>query len=331
MSDIHFPDESELPPEANALADGYTGLINLDYPEDFRAGFACVVGRPNVGKSTLMNAMVGSKIAITSNTPETTRRVIRGVVHHEDWQLVLVDTPGLHKPRTLLGKRLNDMVRETLTAVDIVVFCIPADQDIGPGDRYIASELAELKTPVICAVTKIDLVPRERVLDQLAAAHELGDFAEFIPVSGEKGTQVEDLGTLLAGYLPESPPLYPDGELTDEPENVMIAEIIREAALAGMREELPHSVAVQVEEIIERPARDDGTPGLLDVHVNVFVERDSQKAIIIGKGGGNLRKIGTKARRGIEAMLGRHIYLDLHVRTAKEWQRDPKMLNRLGF
>ncbi|MDM7853771.1 GTPase Era [Cellulomonas alba] len=302
----------------------------------FRSGFACFVGRPNAGKSTLTNALVGQKVAITSGRPQTTRHVIRGIVHRADAQLVLVDTPGLHRPRTLLGERLNDLVKDTLTEVDVVGFCIPADQRVGPGDRFIADQLAELArdrqgTPVVAIVTKADLVPRPRMAEQLVAVSQLGEWADVVPVSAQDGFQVGELTDVLVGHLPEGPALYPEGELTDEPESVMVAELVREAALEGVRDELPHSLAVVVEEIVprEEPAR-DGTP-MLDVRVNLFVERDSQKAIVIGKGGARLRDVGSQARRGIEGLLGARVYLDLHVKVAKDWQRDPKQLGRLGF
>jgi GTPase len=302
----------------------------------FRSGFACFIGRPNAGKSTLTNALVGQKVAITSGRPQTTRHAIRGIVHREDAQLVLVDTPGLHRPRTLLGERLNDLVKDTLTEVDVVGFCVPADQRVGPGDRFIADQLAELArdrrgTPVVAVVTKADLVGRQRLAEQLIAVSELGEWADVVPVSAQDGFQVDELEKVLIGHLPEGPALYPEGELTDEPEAVMVAELVREAALEGVRDELPHSLAVVVDEIVPRdePAR-DGAP-MLDVRVNLFVERDSQKAIVIGKGGARLRDVGSQARREIEALLGARVYLDLHVKVAKEWQRDPKQLGRLGF
>ena len=301
----------------------------------FRAGFACLVGRPNVGKSTLTNALVGQKVAITSSRPQTTRHTIRGIVHQPDGQLVLVDTPGLHRPRTLLGQRLNSLVRATWAEVDAVGLCVPADAAIGPGDRFITGELAALatRTPVFGIVTKTDLVSPERVAEQLASMAELarssgiGEFAEIVPVSAVDGFQVGLLADLLLARMPESPPLYPSGELTDEPEQTLVAELVRDAALEGVRDELPHSLAVVVEEMTPREGRD----GLLDVYVNLYVERDSQKAIVIGRGGSRLKEVGTRARAHIEALLGTSVYLDLHVKVAKDWQRDPKQLRRLGF
>ena len=301
-------------------------------PEDFRAGFISIVGRPNVGKSTLTNALVGRKIAITSGRPETTRHNIRGIVHGEGYQLVLVDTPGYHRPRTLLGKRLIDMVREALSEVDVVLFCLPADQRIGPGDQFIARELRGIKRPIIAVATKCDAVPRERVMKHLLSIEKLGEWAAIVPVSSVEGKGIDHLREVLAETVPLSPPLYPSGDVTDESRDTLIAEFIREAALEGVRDELPHSLAVQVEEIIERPRREgDDRPPMLDIHVNVYVERDSQKAIIIGRKGSRLKQIGTQARAHIEELLGRRVYLDLHVRTAKDWQSDPKMLGRLGF
>jgi GTPase len=299
------------------------------------AGFACLVGRPNAGKSTLTNALVGSKVAITSSKPQTTRHTIRGIVTTEHSQVVLVDTPGLHKPRTLLGQRLNDLVRETLLEVDVIGFCLPADQRIGPGDQYIAAELAELRrgrrTPVVALATKSDKVDRQRLAEHLIAIDQLGDWSDIVPCSATRGDQVSDVAAVLASHLPPSPgPLYPEDQLTDEPDIVMIAELVREAALEGVRDELPHSLAVVVEEIVPREGRTDDKP-LLDVRVNVFVERDSQKAIVIGRGGSRLREVGTNARAGIEELLGQRVHLDLHVKVAKDWQRDPKQLGRLGF
>ena len=301
----------------------------------YRSGFACLVGRPNAGKSTLTNALVGHKVAITSDRPQTTRHTIRGIVNRPDAQLILVDTPGLHRPRTLLGERLNDLVRETLTQVDVIVFCLPADQKIGPGDRYIAEQLAQLstgrrRTPVVAVVTKADLVTREELTKHLLKVNDLGEWADIVPVSAQGEFQVDVLADVLVGHLPEGVILYPDGELTDEPEAVMVAELVREAALEGVRQELPHSLAVVVEEITPREGATGANP-LLDVRVNLYVERDSQKAIIIGRGGSRLRHVGTEARKGIEALLGNRVYLDLHVKVAKDWQRDPNQLRKLGF
>jgi GTP-binding protein Era len=291
---------------------------------EHRAGFACFVGRPNAGKSTLTNAIVGQKIAITSSKPQTTRHVIRGVLHRPDSQLVLVDTPGLHRPRTLLGERLNDLVRQTWSEVDVIGLCIPADEPVGRGDRFITGELAELKATVLAVVTKTDLVDRARLAEQLVAVSELADFAEVVPVSAVSGYQVEHLVDVVVGYLPPSPRLYPAETFTDEPEQVLVAELIREAALEGVRDELPHSIAVVVEEMIP-----DG--GLTKVYADLYVERTSQKAIVIGARGARLKEVGTRARREIEGLLGTRVYLDLHVRVAKDWQRDPRQLRKLGF
>ena len=290
----------------------------------FRAGFACFVGRPNAGKSTLTNALVGTKIAITSSKPQTTRHVVRGVLHREDIQLVLVDTPGLHKPKTLLGERLNDLVRATWSEVDVIGLCIPADEPVGKGDSFIASEIAELKAALVAVVTKTDLVSRQALAEQLLAVSRLGTFADIVPVSAVSGEQLDVLTTVMAGHLPPSPRLYPDDMITDEPEQIMVAELIREAALEGVREELPHSIAVVVEEMIP-----DGR--LTKIYADLYVERTSQKAIVIGAGGSRLRDVGTKARAAIEELLGTKVYLDLHVRVAKEWQRDPRQLRKLGF
>jgi GTP-binding protein Era len=298
-----------------------------DSTPGFRSGFTAFAGRPNVGKSTLMNALVGTKVAITSSRPQTTRRVIRGIVHRPDAQLILVDTPGLHKPRTLLGERLDSLVRSTLTEVDVIGFCLPAGEAIGPGDRYLARELAGIKgTPVVAVVTKTDAVPPDRVLAQLAAVAELGDWADVVPVSAVTGYNLDTLADVLVSHLPEGVALYPDGELTDEPERDMVAELIREAALEGVREELPHSIAVVVEEMKPRADQD-----ITDVYAEMYVERPSQKAIVIGTKGARLKDVGTRARQQIEALLGTRVYLDLRVKVAKDWQRSPKELRRLGF
>ena len=300
---------------------------------EFRSGFVSFVGRPNTGKSTLTNALVGAKVAITSNRPQTTRHTIRGIVHDRDgnFQIVLVDTPGLHRPRTLLGKRLNDLVRDTYREVDIIGLCIPADETIGPGDRWILEQIRSIapNTTLVVVVTKIDKVPKAKVAEKLAAVGELvGDCAaDIVPVSAVTGEQMDVLIDVLASKLPPGPAFYPDGELTDEPEEVLMAELIREAALEGVRDELPHSLAVVIDEVNPRPDRDD----LVDVHAILYVERDSQKGIVIGKGGGRLREVGTAARSQIEKLLGTKIYLDLRVKVAKNWQRDPKQLGRLGF
>ena len=290
----------------------------------YRAGFACFVGRPNAGKSTLMNAIIGQKIAITSSKPQTTRHVIRGILHQERAQLVLVDTPGLHRPRTLLGERLNDLVRETWSEVDVIGVCFPADEPVGAGDRFISSEMAELKATVIAVVTKVDLVDPATLAQRLLAVSRLYDFAEIVPVSAVSGHQVETLVDVITKHLPESPPLYPDDVLTEEPEQVLIGELIREAALEGVRDELPHSIAVLVEEM-----QVEGN--LTKIYADVYVERDSQKSIVIGTRGARLKDVGTNARAQIESLLGTKVYLDLHVRVAKEWQRDPKQLRKLGF
>ena len=302
---------------------------------EFHSGFVCFVGRPNTGKSTLTNALVGSKVAITSTRPQTTRHTIRGIVHRENFQIVLVDTPGLHRPRTLLGKRLNDLVRETYAQVDVIGLCIPADETIGPGDRWIVGQIRAIapKTTLVVVVTKIDKVPRERVAAQLVAVSELTrdtdgyETTEVVPVSAVTGEQIDVLIDVLAAALPPGPAYYPDGELTDEPEEVLMAEFIREAALEGVRDELPHSLAVVIDEVRPREGRDD----LIDVHAVIYVERPSQKGIVIGKGGARLREVGTAARSQIEKLLGTKVYLDLHVKVAKNWQRDPKQLDRLGF
>jgi GTP-binding protein Era len=300
---------------------------------EFRSGFVCFVGRPNTGKSTLTNALVGAKVAITSNRPQTTRHTIRGIVHRENFQIILVDTPGLHRPRTLLGQRLNDLVKGTYSEVDVIGLCIPADEKIGPGDRWIVEQIRAIapNTTLLAVVTKTDKVSRDRVAAQLLAVSELvGPDGEIVPVSATTGENLDVLTDVLAAQLPPGPAFYPDGELTDEPEEVLMAELIREAALEGVRDELPHSLAVVIEEVSAREGRDDLNP-LVDVHAILYVERDSQKGIVIGKGGARLREVGTAARTQIEKLLGTKVYLDLRVKIAKNWQRDPKQLGKLGF
>jgi GTP-binding protein Era len=302
-------------------------------PDDFRSGFACFVGRPNAGKSTLTNALIGQKIAITSSRPQTTRHAIRGILHRPDAQLVIIDTPGLHKPRTLLGSRLNDVVRETWAEVDVIGFCVPADQPVGRGDEFIVNELRSVagRTPVLGIVTKTDLARPEQVAERLTQLGGLMEFAELVPCSAKDGFQTGLLADLLVARLPEGPPLYPDGELTDEPEETLVAELIREAALEGVRDELPHSIAVVIEEMIPRTDRHPKAAPMLDIHALLYVERSSQKGIVIGKGGARLKEVGTDARRQIEALLGTKVFLELHVKVAENWQRDPRQLRKLGF
>lgn len=304
---------------------------------DFRAGFISLVGRPNAGKSTLTNALVGQKIAITSNKPQTTRHTIRGVVHRENFQLILVDTPGIHRPRTLLGHRLNNLVEDTLREVDVIGFCTPANQAVGPGDRFIVEQLAKVKrTPVIAIVTKTDTVDKARVANHLLEVQAMGDellpggFKDIVPVSAVKCEQLDALENVMAEHMPVSPPLYPDGDVTDQPELKLVSEFIREAALEGVREELPHSLTVTIEEMEPREDRPEDNP-LTDIYATLYVERDSQKAIVIGKRGSRLRDVGQRARRSIEAMLGTKVYLDIRVKVAKDWQRDARHLDRFGF
>jgi GTPase len=294
-----------------------------------RSGFACMLGRPNSGKSTLTNALVGSKVAIMSEKPQTTRHTIRGIVHRDDAQLVIVDTPGFHRPRTLFGERLNELVMATVAEVDVVIFCVPADERVGPGDRFIAAQVAKVAghTPVIAVVTKNDVASRLHVAERLLEVADLGEWDELVPVSAVEDFQVTLLADLLVARLPEGPQLFPDGELTDAPEQIMVAELVREAALSGVRDELPHSIAVVVEDVRRRDGRDD----LIDVEAILYVERDSQKGIVIGTGGARLRSVGEHARHQIEALLGSSVYLDLRVKVAKDWQRDPKQLRKLGF
>ncbi|MCK7675113.1 GTPase Era [Corynebacterium pygosceleis] len=301
-----------------------------DTPEGFRSGFVSFVGRPNTGKSTLTNALVGEKIAITANQPETTRHPIRGIVHRPDAQIIVVDTPGLHRPRTLLGERLNEMVKETYSDVDVIGITVPADEKIGPGDRWILDAVKKVapKTTIIGIVTKVDKVSRDSVAVQLMALHEmLGGDCEVIPVSAQSGEQLDVLVDVLTGVLPEGPKFYPDDHVTDDDRDTRMSELIREAALSGLKDELPHSVAVEIDEVLPNEER----PDVLDIHAVLYVERPGQKDIIIGKDGRRLGRIIHNSRREIMEMIGRNIYLDLRIKVLKNWQSDPKALGRLGF
>ena len=301
----------------------------------FRSGFVSIVGRPNVGKSTLLNALVGEKIAIVSDKPQTTRHLIRGVMHEESGQIVLLDTPGLHKPKTLLGERLNDLVVGSLSEVDLVGICVPANEEIGSGDKFIAAQVAGANKSVCLIITKTDSSTGAQIAQKIEQGIALGkeagiDWKFVVPLSSFDKTNLQELTSELINCLPEGPALYPDGHLTDEPERILVAEFIREAALQDMREELPHSVAVTVEEMNLREDRENMKP-LMDVFADIHVERDSQKAIVIGKGGAQLRAIGTQARLRIEKLLGMRVHLTLHVRVTPNWQSDAKNLGKLGF
>ena len=295
---------------------------------DTRSGFVTFVGRPNVGKSTLTNALVGEKVAITSDKPQTTRRAIRGIVNRPGGQLVVVDTPGIHRPRTLLGQRLNDLVEQVLGDVDVIAFCAPATEKVGPGDRRIAESLSGYpRAKKVALVTKTDAATRDQITERLVEVDSLReDWAAVIPLSAVTNDQLDVLSDELLALMPVGPALYEDDVVTDEALEDRIAEIIREAALHGVRDELPHSIAVTVDDVAPREDSD-----LTDVWANIVVERDSQKAIIIGKKGSRLAEVGARARAGIEPLVGGRVYLSLHVRVAKEWQRDPKQLGRLGF
>jgi GTP-binding protein Era len=305
--------------------------VSLPEQSPHRSGFVALVGRPNAGKTTLTNALVGEKVGIVSNRPQTTRHAIRGVVHKPTGQIVLVDTPGLHKPKSLLGKRLNDVVRDTLSDVDVIVFCIPADQPVGAGDAFIARQLREVKAPIVLVVTKTDVASKKQITEQLVAASKLVEAAEVVPVSAVAGDQVELLEDLLIGLLPEGPPLYPEEQTTDEDTERQIAELIREAALEKVRQEVPHSLAVTIEEMVRRPDSKKGGGELVEVHALLHVERNSQKPMLLGKGGSIIKQIGTEARAGMETLLGARVHLELHVTVLGEWQDDPKKLNRLGY
>ena len=299
----------------------------------FRSGFVAIVGRPNVGKSTLINALVGSKIAITSHHPNTTRLAIRGIVHRPDYQAVLVDTPGVHKPKTLLGHRLNQVVDQSMDSVDIVLMCIPADETSGAGDVFIAQEIAKhSKAKKFAVITKTDLISKEKLAARLLGIMELAKgftWDEIIPVSAAIHDQVDLLNELIGNNLPLGPAYYPEGTNSDQAIEALICELIREAALQDVRQELPHSIVVTIDEFGEREEK--GSRPFYDVHATVHVERDSQRAILLGHQGSRLKEIGIRARADIERTLGAKIFLGLHIKVSKEWQKDPKLLERLGF
>jgi GTP-binding protein Era len=296
-----------------------------------KSGIATLVGRPNVGKSTLLNQLVGTKVSIVSDRPQTTRNQVRGVWNAPGQQVVFIDTPGIHKPKTELGRRLNQRSIETLSAVDVICFLIEATAPIGAGDRYIAGLLADVSTPAILVLNKTDAAGPNDILEHLAGASgTLGDFAAYVPLSAWTGDGTEALLGEITARLPDGPMYYPDGVVTDQPDTFLAAELLREKLLAMAREELPHSLAVTVEEIEDRPA-EGGKEPLLVLRAVVRVERDSQKGIVIGKGGAVIKEAGTAARLELEALLGTRVHLETHVKVEKDWQRRPDALDRLGF
>ncbi|WP_420098038.1 GTPase Era [Corynebacterium sp.] len=332
MSDTaDFPDAPDFPdfPDENDLTAAAAAPVDFSAPEGFRSGFISFVGRPNTGKSTLTNALVGEKIAITADQPETTRHPIRGIVHRPDSQIIVVDTPGLHRPRTLLGERLNEVVKETYADVDVIGLCIPADEKIGPGDRWIldAVRKAAPKTPVVGIVTKLDKASKDQVGAQLMALHDLLDDGEVVPVSATGEVQLDVLLDVVTGLLPEGPKYYPDDHVTDDDRDTRMSELIREAALSGLHDELPHSVAVQIDEVLPSQDRE----GVLDVHAVIFLEREGQKRILRGKDNRRWGRIIHNSRQSLMDLLGQNVYLDLRMKVAKNWQSDPKQLGRLGF
>jgi len=297
---------------------------------NFKAGFVAIIGRPNTGKSTLVNALVGTKIVITSHHPNTTRNPIRGIINRSDFQMIVVDTPGMHKPKTALGTRLNSMVSENIDSTDSVALCLPANEDIGAGDEYIAKQIKG-RQPVFLVVTKVDTVSKSELAAKLVSVTEFANrvnlqSAEIVPISAKNLEQTNLLLDLLSKKLPDSPALYPDDITTDQAQELIFADLIREAAIEELYEELPHSVMVTIEEMGEREGGK-----LFDVSATLHVERDSQKGIIIGPQGSKLKSIGSIARKSIENLVGMQVFLQIHVKVSKEWQKDPKLLARLGF
>jgi GTP-binding protein Era len=293
--------------------------------EPYRSGFVSIVGRPNVGKSTLLNTLLNRKVAITSSRPQTTRNAIRGVLSGDGWQMVFIDTPGLHKPKTALGQRLNETVRLTLREVDSIVFMVDATKPVGGGDQFVAAEVLALRRPTIAVVNKMDAARHDELVRQLTAVDAMGDWREIVPVSALEGRNVDTLRDLLAAQLPEGPQYYPTDVFTDQPRDFLVGEIIREKALELTRQELPHSIAVRVDEIVDR------SDGVTEIQGIIFVERDSQKGMVIGKGGSMLKEIGTRARRELEWILGTKVFLQLKVKVAKDWQRDARSVAQLGY
>ena len=291
----------------------------------FRSGFVAVVGRPNVGKSTLTNALVGGKVAITSDKPQTTRSAVRGILEAPKAQVVFVDTPGYHKPRTLLGRHLNDVVRSAWSDVELALFVVDGASGVGRGDERVAADLRAAGGAIFCVVNKIDAMGRDGVAHALVASSRLGDFEEFVPVSAATGEGVDILRDLVIGRMPEGPMYYPPGTRSDQPPPIFVAELVREKLLARTREEVPHSIAVVTDEYEER------ANGLLAINALVYVERESQKAIVIGRGGATLKAVGTEAREEIETLFGRKVFLELRVKVEREWQRRSHALQRLGF
>ncbi len=300
---------------------------------EFLSGFVAIVGRPNTGKSTLVNALVGSKIAITSAHPNTTRHAIRGIVNRDNYQAILVDTPGVHKPKTLLGHRLNAVVGESMDSVDVILMCMPADESFGAGDDFIIAEIAKHpRSKKIAVVTKTDLVNKAELAQKLMSISALAkDFTwdEIVPVSAVIHDQVELLTGLIGGLLSPGPEFYPKDMVSDQGQEKWICELIREAALRDAREELPHSITVTIDEMSQRES--EGDKPFFDIHATIHIERDSQRGILLGHQGQRLKDIGTRARADIERILGARIFLGLHIKVSKEWQRDPKLLERLGF
>jgi GTP-binding protein Era len=295
-------------------------------PGTFRAGFVSFVGRPNVGKSTLMNALVGEKVAITSSKPQTTRHAIRGIVHRDEGQLVIVDTPGIHRPRTLLGQRLNDLVQATLSDVDVIAMCVPATEPVGPGDTFISQEVMKYpKAKKIALITKTDSASKEQIAERLMEVDQLANWETLVPVSAVTGEQLDIVVAEILALMPPSDPLYPPQDTSEQSLEVRIAELIREATLEDVSDELPHSIAVTIDEM------GVSETGVHQIFASLWVERDSQKGIMIGKGGSKLKEVGTRARTEIERLLGHSVYLSIQVKVSKEWQRDAKKITKLGL
>ncbi|WP_026485612.1 GTPase Era [Caldanaerobius polysaccharolyticus] len=292
----------------------------------YRSGFVTIIGRTNVGKSTLMNALLGEKISIISHKPQTTRNEIKGILSGEDYQIVFLDTPGLHKPKNKLGEFMIKTALNTLEEVDCVLFMVEADSEVGSGDKYIAGLLKDVKTPIVLVLNKIDMVDQEVLKQRVEEYSRLGNFTAVVCISAHNGVNLQELIDVVKKVLPEGPRYFPEDMITDQPERNIVSELIREKMLLLLKEEVPHGIAVDVESITYVEQKD-----LVEIRATVYCEKESHKMIIIGKNGSMIKKIGTMAREDIERLLGSKVYLDLWVKVKKDWRNDEKILKILGY
>ncbi|MFJ5789398.1 GTPase Era [Lysinibacillus sp. NPDC097162] len=299
----------------------------LENNTGYKSGFISIIGRPNVGKSTFLNRVIGQKIAIMSDKPQTTRNKVQGVLTSDDSQMIFIDTPGIHKPKHKLGDFMLKVSKNTLREVDVIMFMVNAEQKLGKGDEFILEMLEGNPTPVFLVINKIDQIHPDEVMSIIDSYKERYDFAEIVPISALQGNNVENLLATLTKYLPEGPQYYPADQVTDHPERFIISELIREKVLHLTREEIPHSIAV----VIDKIRRDEETEGKIRVAATIIVERDSQKGIVIGKHGALLKEVGIRARKDIEMLLGSKVYLELWVKVQKDWRNKSTHLRDFGF